>query len=117
MLDTRSPFDFDSVAAPPANKPHPARGACARMSDYKTSEMPAYQKMRSATHRFKETALYSFGDVAQIIGLTHEAVRKRAIIDQWPCVEIFIRAGRVRRPHFVPGEFLANLQLNGDAEK
>ena len=86
-------------------------------SDYKTSELPAYRKMRSATHRFKETALYSFADVAQIIGLTHEAVRKRAIIDQWPCVEIFIRAGRVRRPHFVPGEFLANLQLNGDSEK
>ena len=62
------------------------------------------------------SALYSFADVGQIIGLTHEAVRKRAIIDQWPCVEIFIRAGRVRRPHFVPGEFLANLQLNGDLE-
>ena len=82
-------------------------------SSYSSSELPAYQKLRNANHRFQSTALYSFADIGRIIGMTDEAVRQRALADQWPCAEIYIRPGRVRRSHFVFGEFLAGLQRNG----
>jgi len=72
--------------------------------------LPAYRKLAAASHQFENSPLYSFTDIGRLIGVTRIGVRQRAFIDQWPTVEIWMHQGKTRRPQYVPGVFLANLQ-------
>ena len=72
--------------------------------------LPAYRKLAAASHQFENSPFYSFTDIGRLIGVSRIGVRQRAFIDHWPTVEIFMHQGKTRRPQYVPGVFLANLQ-------
>jgi len=72
--------------------------------------LPAYRKLAAASYQFENSPFYSFTDIGRLIGVSRIGVRQRAFIDQWPTVEIFMHQGKTRRPQYVPGVFLANLQ-------
>ena len=72
--------------------------------------LPVYRKLAAASHVFEDAPLYSFSDIARLIGVTRIAVRQRAIIDRWPTVEIWMHQGKTRRPQYVEGTILFYLQ-------
>lgn len=73
-------------------------------------DLPAYQKIANAEHRFDSEQLYSFADIARITGLSSVGVRQRAILDGWPTAPVWIHSSKRRRPSYVSGDFLRSIQ-------
>ena len=73
--------------------------------------LPAYKKISNSSHEFETDRLYSFHDIARLTGLSPVGVRQRAILDQWPTAPIWVHSSRIRRPQYVSGEFLRDIQL------
>jgi hypothetical protein len=79
-------------------------------------DLPAYQKIANADHRFNVDQLYSFNDIARITGLSSVGVRQRAVLDGWPTAPVWIHPSKIRRPAYVSGDFLRNIQLQAGGQ-
>ncbi|MFZ9080275.1 MAG: hypothetical protein ACO23H_17205 [Alphaproteobacteria bacterium] len=78
--------------------------------------LPVYQKIKSTNHPFEIGQYYSLSTLARILGFSAVGIRQRAINDQWPMLNVWCDKHRMRRPHFVSGEFLSNIQKTAQAE-
>jgi hypothetical protein len=72
--------------------------------------LPVYQKIKTTSHTFQKGQWYSLRSLAQILGFSATGIRQRCIVDSWPTLPVYFSAGRIRRPQFVDGAFLADIQ-------
>jgi len=88
----------------------PTRGSNVTAEQYPLG-LPAYQKIANAEHRFDSGRLYSIVDVARLSGLSAVGVRQRAFSDNWPTIPIWSHESKLRRPAYISGDFLRDIQL------
>jgi hypothetical protein len=79
--------------------------------------LPTYRKLGSAKHKFREDSFYSLLTIAQLIDISHQAIRGRAFKDKWPMVAVYNRRLAIRKPRFVDGSFLRNAQIQAQEAK
>jgi len=77
----------------------------------------AYKQIALASHSFQPGYLYSFADVAKLAGLTRQCIAQRAHLDEWPTVKVWVHRSKLRRPYFVRGDFLREIQQLKQQEK
>jgi len=78
--------------------------------------LPVYQKIKSTNHIFQNDQWYSLRSLAKILGFSATGIRQRCIVDSWPTLPVYCEADRVRRPMFVYGDYLSNIQKAAQAE-
>lgn len=80
------------------------------------TDSKAYQQIASASHSFQPGLIYSLADVAKLTGLSRNGIAQRAFLDGWPAVKIWAHRSKRRRPYFVSGEFLREIQQTKQQE-
>ena len=78
--------------------------------------LPFYQKIKSTSHVFEHGQWYTLSSLARILGFSPTGIRQRAIIDQWPLLDVWCEKHRMRRPNFISGDFLRDIQKQGESE-
>jgi len=71
---------------------------------------PVYQRIGECTHQFEAGQYYSLRSLSIILGFSPTGIRQRAITDRWTILDVWHDSKRIRRPHFVDGAFLADIQ-------
>jgi hypothetical protein len=73
-------------------------------------ESLVYQRIGKCEHQFKPGQYYALRSLGMILGISPTGIRQRAITDRWPILDVWHESKRIRRPHFVDGAFLADIQ-------
>ena len=71
---------------------------------------PVYQRIGECTHQFEAGQYYSLRSLSIILGFSPTGIRQRAITDRWTILPVWHDSKRIRRPQFVDGAFLADIQ-------
>ena len=78
--------------------------------------VPVYQRIQSTSHVFEHGQWYTLSSLARILGFSAVGIRQRAVTDQWPLLPVWCEKHRMRRPNFISGDFLRDIQKQGESE-